>query len=80
MNKRDFDILNGFNILYIEDEVELLKHTKTVLEDFAKNIFAVQTCKEALDILKKHHVDVIISDILLENESGIECLKYIKDE
>jgi DNA-binding NtrC family response regulator len=80
MNKRDFDILNGFNILYIEDEIELLRHTKTVLEDFAKNIFAVQTCKEALDILKNHHIDVIISDILLENENGIECLKYIKDE
>ena len=43
MNKRDFDLLNGFNILYIEDEADLLKHTTSVLEDFAKNIFAVQT-------------------------------------
>lgn len=80
MNKRDFDLLNGFNILYLEDEADLLKHTKTVLEDFAGNIFAVQTCDEALKILNTQKIDVIISDILLKNENGIEFLRYIKDE
>jgi len=80
MNKRDFEILNGFNILYIEDEIEVLKHTKTVLEDFANAIYAVRTCEEAIGILNTHSIDVIISDILLENESGIECLRHIKEE
>ncbi len=80
MTKRDFDLLNGFNILYLEDEADLLKHTTTVLEDFAKNIFAVQSCGEALKILENNHVDVIISDILLKNENGIEFLRHLKDE
>ena len=80
MNRRDFDLLNGFNILYIEDEADLLKHTTTVLEDFAKNIFAVQTCDEALKILDENHIDVIISDILLKNENGIEFLRHLKDD
>ncbi len=80
MNRRDFDLLNGFNILYIEDEVDLLKHTTTVLEDFAKNIFSVQTCSEALAILNKNHIDVIISDILLKNENGIEFLHHLKND
>ncbi len=80
MNKRDFDLLNEFNILYIEDEEDLLKHTTSVLEDFAKNIYSVQTTKEALEIIQRHRIDVIISDILLKNENGIEFLKYLKDE
>ncbi len=80
MNRRDFDLLNGFNILYIEDEVDLLKHTTTVLEDFAKNIFSVQTCSEALTTLNKNHIDVIISDILLKNENGIEFLHHLKND
>lgn len=80
MNQRNFDLLKEFNILYLEDEAELLKHTTTVLEDFAKNIFAVQTCDEALKVLNENHIDVIISDILLKNENGIAFLKYIKDE
>jgi len=80
MTKRDFELLNGFNILYIEDEADLLKHTTSVLEDFTQNIFAVQTSKEALNVLKNNHIDVIISDILLKNENGIEFLRYIKDD
>jgi len=80
MNKRDFDLLNGFNILYIEDEADLLKHTTTVLEDFAKNIFAVASCDEALKVLQKNHIDVIISDILLKNENGIEFLSHLKND
>lgn len=80
MKKRDFDLLNGFNILYLEDEADLLKHTTAVLEDFAKNIFAVQTCKDALDVLENNHVDVIISDILLKNENGIEFLRHLKND
>lgn len=80
MQRRDFDLLNGFNILYLEDEADLLKHTTAVLEDFARNIFAVQTCEEALKILKNHKIDVIISDILLKNENGIEFLRYVKND
>jgi len=80
MTKRDFELLNGFNILYIEDEADLLKHTTSVLEDFTKNIFPVQTCDEALKVLKNNHIDVIISDILLKNENGIEFLRYIKQD
>jgi DNA-binding NtrC family response regulator len=80
VQRRDFDLLNGFNILYLEDEADLLKHTTTVLEDFARNIFAVQTCEEALKVLKNQKIDVIISDILLKNENGIEFLRHIKND
>ncbi len=79
MTIRDFDILKAFSVLYIEDEPNLLKHTAAILEDFAGEIYAVTSCKEAFAILLKHPVDVIISDILLENENGIECLREIRE-
>lgn len=80
MQNKDLNILQEFNILYLEDDENLLKHTKDVLEDFVNNIYAVKTSKEALDILLNKKVDVIISDILLENENGIDFLKHIKDK
>lgn len=80
MTQRDFKLLGTFNVLYLEDEVDLLKHTTAVLEDFTKNIFAVQTSKEALEVLKNNNIDVIISDILLKNETGTDFLRYIKEE
>jgi len=80
MQAKDLNILNQFNILYLEDDTELLRHTTDILEDFVNNIYPVKTSKEALDILLNKKVDVIISDILLEGENGIDFLKYIKEE
>ena len=79
MNK-NLDILKNINILYLEDDESLLKHTKDALEDFVANIYGVKTTVEAMKILLEKKVDVIISDILLENENGINFLKYIKSK
>ncbi|MDY0180670.1 response regulator transcription factor [Aliarcobacter skirrowii] len=77
---KNLEILKDFNILYLEDDESLLKHTKDVLEDFVANIYAVKTTVEAMKILLEKRVDVIISDIQLENENGINFLKYIKSK
>ncbi len=80
MQAKDLNILNQFNILYLEDDTELLRHTTDILEDFVNNIYPVKNSKEAMEILLNKKVDVIISDILLEGENGIDFLKYIKEE
>ena len=75
---RNLNILNNFNVLYLEDDKSLLLHTKDILDDFMAKVYAVNTSKEALAVLEKEKIDVIISDILLENENGIDFLKDIK--
>ena len=79
MNK-NLDILKNINILYLEDDENLLKHTSDILEDFVANIYGVKNTIDAMKILLEKKVDVIISDILLENENGINFLKYIKSK
>lgn len=80
MTNKNLNILHNFNVLYLEDDENLLKHTTDVLEDFVNNIYAVKTSNEALDILLNKKVDVIISDILLKDENGIDFLKHIKNK
>ena len=80
MHNKDLNILHNLNILYLEDDEKLLKHTRDILEDFVNNIYAVKTISEALDILLNKKVDVIISDILLKDENGIDFLKHIKNK
>ncbi len=79
MENRNLNILLDFNILYLEDDLDLSKHTTDVLEDFVKNIYSVQTSQEAMNIIETKKIDLIISDILLENENGIDFLKELKD-
>ncbi|CZE45833.1 response regulator [Campylobacter geochelonis] len=78
--ERNLDILANFNILYIEDEVSLLHQTTTVLEDFVKEIYPCKDAKSAYEIIKSRAVDAIISDILLENTTGIEFLRTLREE
>jgi DNA-binding NtrC family response regulator len=80
MQTKNLDILNQFNILYLEDDVDLLRHTTDILEDFVHKIYPVKTSKEAMEILLNNKVDVIISDILLKDENGIDFLKHIQNE
>jgi len=80
MNSKDINILNQFNVLYLEDDVDLLKHTTDILEDFVNTIYSVENSEEALKVLLHNKVDVIISDILLQNQSGLLFLKQLKDE
>lgn len=80
MIERNLNILNDFNILYLEDDKSLLTHTKDILDDFVAKVYAVNTSKEALEVLEKERVDVIISDILLENENGIDFLRELKEK
>lgn len=78
MNKRNFELLGGFSILYIEDEADLLKHTTSVLEDFVKKIYSVQTIEEALEVIKTEKIDVIVADIHLRYSNGLDFLRTLK--
>ena len=80
MTNKNLNILQNFNILYLEDDKNLRLHTKDVLEDFVNNIYAVGTSNEALNVILNNKIDVIISDILLENENGIDFLQFLKEE
>lgn len=76
----DCSIFENFNILYLEDDESLLKNTKDILNDYFKNVFGVKTINHALNIIKNQKVDVIISDILLKNENGLDFVKIIRNE
>ena len=77
---RNLNILNEFNVLYLEDDDSLLNQTRDMLGDFLKNVYAVKTSEEAREVIRQKQVDVIISDILLENENGIDFLRDLKEE
>lgn len=80
MEERNLNILNEFNILYLEDDDSLLTHTRDILEDFVQNVYAVKTSQAAYQIIQSEKIDVVVSDILLENENGIDFLRQLKEE
>jgi DNA-binding NtrC family response regulator len=80
MQKRELSILESFNILYLEDDEHLLQHTQEILSDFLHHVYAVKDSVQAWEVLQNKRIDVIVSDILLKNENGIDFLNELKQK
>lgn len=68
------------SILIVEDEELILKQMQFALEDFFDNIFVASNGKEALEIVRNNHIDVLITDLLMPVMDGLALIKTIKEE
>ena len=69
-----------FKILLVDDEKEYLDVIKLILES---NQFKVQTAnsgQDALKKLKKESFDLVITDLIMPNMTGLELLEKIKED
>ncbi|MFW6287478.1 MAG: response regulator transcription factor [bacterium] len=68
-----------FNILVVEDDQSLRTLFCTVLSKNGFAYFEAIDGMEAWDILEKHYIDLIISDIMMPNMDGYEFVKSIRE-
>jgi len=65
-------------ILIIDDEINMIESYKVLLED-KYNILSSTSGAEALKILKKEAVNLVLLDVLMPDMDGLEVLKKIKE-
>lgn len=73
------DSMKGYTLLLVEDNEDMLSFIRDRLEEQ----FTVETAyngKEALEVLRNNHVDLIISDIMMPVMNGYELCKEIKSD
>jgi two-component system, OmpR family, response regulator len=66
------------NILVVEDDKNLQKLMMAVLKRNSYNPLGAKDGVEALDILDKSHIDLIISDIMMPNLDGYELTNVLR--
>ena len=66
------------SILLIDDEPNILEILEIVFQDEGMEIFKAGSGQEALNLLNKHNIDIVISDIRMPDISGVEILKQAK--
>lgn len=71
--------MNMFNILVVEDNIELRDLFCISLYNNGYNALHAKDGIEALDILEHHYIDLIISDIMMPNMDGYQLVKSLKD-
>ena len=67
-----------FNILVVEDDFKLRKLMCTVLNKNGYQSFPAKDGLEALDILEKQYIDLIVSDIMMPNMDGFELTESLR--
>lgn len=71
-------ILNKLSILYIEDEINIRENVKKTLLILCNKVFDVESINDAKEVMKSNRIDIIISDINLQESNGIEFVKELR--
>lgn len=65
-------------ILVIDDEAELRKLTRTILQNDGHEVIEAETGMEGLDMVKKERPDLILLDVRMPKLDGWEICRKIK--
>lgn len=77
--KESKKILSSLSILYVEDEENIRNNLTATLEIIFKQVFSVSNVNDALNYYNESKPDIILSDIQLGNQSGIDFVKKIRE-
>ncbi|GAL83063.1 GAF sensor hybrid histidine kinase [Sporocytophaga myxococcoides] len=79
--QREEDILNGKNVLVVDDDIRNLFALTTVFERLNINSITAESGKEAINILNSNdNVDLILMDIMMPEMDGYETIQKIRRE
>ena len=67
-------------VLFVDDEEKILKSLKRGLLDEPYNTLFATSGKEAIEILKREEVHIIVTDMRMPVMSGLELLKIVKKD
>jgi len=67
------------NILVVEDEPNMRKLIEAILRDEKFKPIAAQDAVEALDILDRHHIDLMITDIMMPGMDGYSLTEQLRN-
>lgn len=68
------------HILIVDDEIEITSSLSRALTFDGYKVLTAPSGEEALAILFKQKIDILISDIMMPGMSGIELLKRVRTE
>ena len=71
--------LKAFTILYVEDDRGIRENFEEILKHYFKEVFVAKNSKEAYEKYLLEKPDLLMTDIKMENESGIDLIKKIRE-
>jgi signal transduction histidine kinase len=67
------------NILLVDDQPAKLLSYETVLEELGENLIKANSARDALEMLIRHHIAVILIDVCMPELDGFELARMIRE-
>ena len=64
-----------YNILLCDDEEDILLALRVYLKNEEYNFFEAHNGEEAVEIVKKEHIDLLLLDIMMPKKDGLSVLQ-----
>jgi len=81
MNEKDIlKEIKHWKLLFVDDDDVTRVFGKNFFENIFEKVDTARSSQEAKELLKKYEYDLVITDINMPDESGIELIKHIKKE
>ena len=72
--------MGEINILWADDEIDLLKPHVLFLEDKGYKVFTTNSGDEALEYLEYQTIDIVFLDEQMPGLSGLDTLQQVKEK
>jgi CheY-like chemotaxis protein len=64
-------------VLVVDDLADMRKMIRTMLESDGHTVTEARNGRDALDVLRDGHFDIVVTDILMPESDGIELIRAI---
>lgn len=68
-----------FRILVVDDDKNTRLLFKTILEKANYTVFAAKNGEDALDVMDKEHIDLVVLDIMMPRMDGYELTRLLRE-
>ncbi|NKC17564.1 sigma 54-interacting transcriptional regulator [Pseudoalteromonas galatheae] len=72
--------MHNVTLLFVDDEPLILRSLVRALKNEPYHVLTANSGEEGLELLKEHPIDVVISDKMMPNMSGIEFLGEVAEQ
>src|SRR5712664_4771705 len=69
----------SMNILIVDDEPSIRETCAEVARQAGMNAIPVASAEEALEVLENSAVDIVLTDLMLQQTSGLDLLKRVHE-
>ena len=78
LDTNNLRLLKNLYILVVDDDSELLENIKSTISIFCNNVYTAKNGKEALEILDKCSIDMVLTDYVMPIMNGYEFCQTVR--